>query len=122
VLETAYPAATVEIAPTSRKGAFELSIGDAVLYSKLERYGPAKSRDALPSTELVCELLRAHFTSPAAAAPEAEPEAKPKAAPKAKPEAKPKAAPKAAPKKQPTAKETAAPARRSSRRAATTDA
>jgi len=121
VLETAYPAATVEIAPTSRKGAFELSIGDAVLYSKLERYGPAKSRDALPSTELVCELLRAHFTSPAATAP-APAAAAPKAEPEAKPEAKPKAAPKAAPKKQPTAKETAAPARRSSRRAATTDA
>jgi len=63
-LETAYPKAKVVQNPNGlkpRKGSFEVSIDDEVLFSKLDLHGPAKNREHLMDAKSLIEALKKHF-------------------------------------------------------------
>ena len=64
MLEVAYPKASVAVAQAKRKGSFEVSLNGNVIFSKLDSFGPAKDRAALPvPKELVLTTISQHLTS-----------------------------------------------------------
>jgi hypothetical protein len=58
-VSVAYPKATVteNVAGKPKKGSFEVALGNDMLFSKLDTYGPAKNRDHLANPEKVLEEL-----------------------------------------------------------------
>jgi hypothetical protein len=62
-VSVAYPKAKVTENDGGKpaKGAFEVTVGKTALYSKLQTFGPAKSKEHLATPEKVLEELLKHY-------------------------------------------------------------